>query len=104
MKNKKSMSAFGVIITAAISLILLFVFIGPIIKGIFVDKQLKFAGGQTEQITIDCDGDTYLGFSDLCPCNKDKHEKEDLEDNLEAGPCGVPSEGTGSICPKLCKK
>ena len=45
-----------------------------------------------------------MGFSDLCPCNKDKHEKEDLEDNLEAGPCGVPSEGTGSICPKLCKK
>ena len=64
MKNRKSMSAFGVIITAAISLILLFVFIGPIIKGIFVDKQLKFAGGQTEQITIDCDDDTYTGFND----------------------------------------
>ena len=100
MKNRKSMSAFGVIITAAISLILLFVFIGPIIKGIFVDKQLKFAGGQTEQITIDCDDDTYTGFNDQCPCDPQEWRLDGVGDKCEPLTDGVAADR----CPELCKE
>tara|TARA_Y100000310_G_C20189230_1_gene581736 strand:- start:22 stop:315 length:294 start_codon:yes stop_codon:yes gene_type:complete len=97
MKDKKA-GIFMIITVAVISLILLFVFIGPIIKGIFVEKQVKFAGGKTEEVTIDCDGDDVIGFSDVCPCNKNKQEREEL-------PCGdvVPPEAA-DICPKLCKE
>ena len=101
MKNKKSMSAFGVIITASISLILLFVFIGPIIKGIFVDKQVAYAGGKTEDITKDCDSDTIIGFSDPCPCNP----KIPKPIKLESGnTCGYPDVGATRRCPILCKE
>jgi len=99
MKNRKSMSSFGVIITAAISLILLFVFIGPIIKGIFVDKQVKFAGGQTEQITIDCDGDTYTGFNDQCPCDEEEWKLDGVKNK-----CGPLTAGAEERCPELCKE
>ncbi|MAG29124.1 hypothetical protein CL632_03205 [bacterium] len=102
MKNKKAMRMFGIITAAIISMIILLVFVGPIIKGIFVDKQVAFAGGKTEEITIDCDGDTHIGFSDICPCNKDKHEKDDLDTDLSCG--GVEPPEAASICPELCKR
>jgi len=99
MKDKKAAGIFMIITVAVISLILLFVFIGPIIKGIFVDKQVAFAGGQTEQITIDCDGDGVVGISDQCPCNGDKQKLESIEDR-----CGTPDDKVVKKCPKLCKE
>ena len=97
MKNKKAIGTFGIIMAAIISMILLLIFVGPIIKGILVDQQIAFAGAKTQEITIDCDGDEVIGFSDLCPCNKDIQNKEDL-------PCGDPDSDAKKICPKLCKR
>ena len=98
MKDKKAAGIFMIITVAVISLILLFVFIGPIIKGIFVDKQVAFAGGQTEQITIDCDGDGVVGISDQCPCDGDKQKFGDGCEDPD------PDDGAVKKCPKLCKK
>ncbi len=97
MKNRKAMGTFGIITAAIIAMILLFVFIGPIIKDIIVDKQIAHAGGQTEAVTKDCDGDGVIGFSDQCPCNADK-QKLDKGQN-----CGDPDSSAKSNCQALCK-
>lgn len=93
MKNKKAIGTFGIITAAIVSMILLFIFVGPIIKGIFVDKQIPFVASKTEEITIDCDDDGVIGFQDQCPCNDEKE-----------APCGDPEPDAEEKCPKLCKK
>ncbi len=98
MKNKKAMGLFGIISTAAIAMIILWIFVGPIIKDIIVDKQIAHAGGQTEAVTKDCDGDGVIGFSDQCPCNSDPDKtKLDKGEN-----CGDNNAGKKN-CPALCK-
>ena len=97
MKSKKA-GTFGIITAAIVAMILLLLFVGPIIKGIFVDKQIAYAGGKTEEITIDCDGDNVIAFKDQCPCVAIKQELKSGET------CGNPDSKAGDICPKLCKK
>tara|TARA_Y100000310_G_scaffold333362_1_gene410750 strand:- start:1500 stop:1814 length:315 start_codon:yes stop_codon:yes gene_type:complete len=98
MKNKKAMTAFGLITTAIVSMLLLLIFVGPVLKDIFVDKQVAFAGGKTEAVTKDCDGDTVMGFSDQCPCDASKRTLKGDERCA-----GTPDIGSENICPKLCK-
>lgn len=98
MRNKKAMEPFGIITAAIIMGILLFIFVGPVIKGIFVDQQIAYASGKTEEITINCDDDDVIGFSDQCPCNPDIQELESKEK------CGDPHPDAEEKCPKLCKK
>ncbi len=97
MKNKKA-GTFGIITAAAVALILFYIFVGPIIKDIIVDKQIAFAGGKTEEITIDCDGDNVIGFKDHCPCVALQKELKSEET------CFTPDPKSEDICPKLCKK
>ena len=95
MKNKKALE-FRMMAGMVISLVLVVAVIVGLIRGI-LGNQIAFAGGKTEEITTDCDGDDVIGFSDLCPCNKNKQKKEDL-------PCGTIDPPAADICPKLCKK
>ena len=100
MKNKKAMGIFGIISTAAIAMIILWIFVGPIIKDIIVDKQIAHAGGQTEAVTKDCDGDGVIGFSDQCPCNAD----ESKLDKGKTCPTEIKPASAETNCPALCKK
>jgi hypothetical protein len=96
MRNKKA-DMFAIIGGAILGLILLSAFIGPVIKDIFIDRQVAFAGGQTEEITIDCDGDGAKGFSDQCPCDPENKE-------LDIGkPCKPDTPYAKEFCPELCK-
>ncbi len=97
MKNKKA-NAFAIIGAAILAMIILWLFVGPIIKDIIVDKQIAHAGGQTEAVTQDCDGDGVIGFSDQCPCNANK-QKLDKGEN-----CGNPDSSAETNCHALCKK
>ena len=94
MKNKKALM-FRYMIIAIISLLVLFVIAGPIIKGIFVDKQIAFAGSKTEEITTDCDGDGII-VGDFCPCVFSQKESDDL-------PCESADPVAIRTCPTLCK-
>lgn len=98
MKNKKAMETFSIIIAAAVGLIILWVLVGGIIKGIIIDKQVAFAGSTTEQVTIDCDEDDSIGLVDDCPCDP-KIQKLGQGDK-----CGIASAVAKENCPSLCKK
>ena len=94
MKNKKAMG-FRMIVVAIISLVILFIVVGPIIIGIFVDKQIAFASGKTEELTTDCDQDGVI-VGDVCPCDDDKKVLADLEGDQRC------KKESSAICPTLC--
>lgn len=100
MKNKKA-NMFWVITTAVIALIMLYIIVGPIINGILVKKQIVHAGGETERITQDCDGDGAIGLFDDCPCN-DGVQKLSKEE--KTCPEGISPESAKTNCPALCRK
>jgi hypothetical protein len=98
MKNKKSAMTIELIITMAILGILLLVVVGGGIKSIFIDRQLASTHAQTEQLTLDCDGDQVIGLNDQCPCVSSIRK-------LELGKfCGEPQPQATTNCPYLCKK
>ncbi len=102
MKNKKADMSMETVIKAALLLIVLFVIVGSIIYGLFVNKQIPFIGGQIEQTTQDCDEDDSKGISDPCPCDPGVKNKEEKED--KKGKCSEPSSDAQTNCPTLCKK
>ncbi|MBL7055551.1 hypothetical protein ISS07_01420 [Candidatus Woesearchaeota archaeon] len=96
INKKKSEMSFPIVIGSIIGLIILVVIVSGLIKGIFVDKQLAFAGQTTEQVTQDCDEDNFVGITDNCPCDSDINK-------LEKGQkCGGHSPEAGKNCPALC--
>jgi len=95
MKNKKAISKL--VVALVLSLAILYVFLWPIIHDIFVGQQIAYLGGQTEEVTKDCDGDNVIGFSDQCPCNANKQKLEQGEK------CDNPDPSAENNCPALCK-
>jgi len=97
MKNKKGMSPFGLIGTAIILMLIVWILVG-VIKNYIVDQEIAYAGGQVEEYTVDCDGDNVKGFLDQCPCNRDP-DKTELDEGED---CGPNDNAAKDICPKLC--
>ena len=100
MKNKKADgNIFWIIIVSVIALIVLWIFVGSLIGGIFVKKQLSFIGAQTDEVAIDCDSDGYMGLTDDCPCNPQIQNME--KDKPKT--CGKSDDTARTKCPSLCK-
>ena len=87
-----------IIVFAVIALFVLYIFIWPIIKGIFIDKEVRPLEAIAEGTTEDCDGDGFIGLSDQCPCDPNKNKLGKGEE------CGNPDDtDIEKNCPALCK-
>lgn len=93
--NKKAYNTIEVVITLAVSALLLWAIINALFPQL-THRLFPWLGGQGEYVTQDCDEDEIIGISDKCPCNKD------IVEDAKAV-CGTASETAVKNCPDLCK-
>ena len=99
MKNKKSTMTIELMITLAVSGILLAIIVLGLIRYNIIGVLLPDLTANSEYTSIDCDGDGFKGVTDPCPCvPSPSMQRSDIVKS-----CGEPQPPATTNCPNLCK-